>query len=170
MTALATYAFAPSTVAQYQFQPTLDGQGYNATVPWLLFGRRFYLNLLAQDGTQIWYGAAVGSPDGFGLAALSWANGRAFAAASAPHGFKTAATVYLNVSGCAPAAYAGLVRAFVTGPTTFWYPLASDPGPATVFGSASQDINLIGGVPNVAGVAFASRLVFRTSTQNFEVW
>ncbi len=164
------FDFAPSQSGVYSFQPTLDGAIYNATVPWLLFGRRFYLSLASQNGPIVWYGAVVGSPSSFPLLSMSWANGRATASAAAPHGYRPATTVQLNVFGCAPAAYNGLVEAFVTGPLTFSYALALDPGTATVLGAASRDVNLIGGVPNEAGAAFASRLVFRQRSQQFEVW
>ncbi len=164
------YKFAPSNAAQYQFQPVLDGSTYSATVPWLLFGARFYLNLAAEDGSLIWYGAVVGSPTGFGLASLSWSNGHVLATTMIPHGFKPATMVSLNISGCSPTAYSGLIEAFITGPSSFSYPLAIDPGPATVIGTASQDVNLIGGVPNAQGIPFSSRLVFRQASNNFEVW
>jgi hypothetical protein len=164
------YNFAPSTAAPYQFQPVLDGQTYNATVPWLLFGRRYYLNLSAVDGTPIWYGAVVGSPTGFSIVDLVWANGRVTATTLVPHGLRIASTVSLNVSGCAPDTYNGLIEAYITGPSSFSYAIATDPGAASVFGSASQDINLIGGVPNISDVAFTSRLVFRQASQQFEVW
>jgi len=61
-----------------------------------------------------------------------------------------------------------LVNALITGPATFTYPIASNPGAATVFGTASYDINLIGGVPNQNGVPFSSTLVFRDASQQFE--
>lgn len=163
------FQFAPSKAAPYQFSPVLDGAVYNASVPSLLFGNRFYLDLVAADGTPIWYGAIVGSPPGLQLASLTWQQGRVLAQTSAPHGYKPASSVALTVAGCAPDAYNGQVEAMSTGPSSLFYPLAADPGPATMFGSAGQEFNLIGGVPNANGAAFSSRLVFRTGTQQFEV-
>ena len=164
------FPFTPSNVSVFQFQPELDGAIYQATTPWLLFGARFYLNLVAIDGTPIWYGAVVGSPAAFALSTISWENGRAFATTALPHGFRPATVVSLNVFGNSPSAFNGLVECFVTGPNSFWFALASDPGSATVVGSASQDFNMIGGVPNSAGVPFTNRLIFRQNSQQFEVW
>ena len=164
------FPFTPSNVSVFQFQPELDGAIYQATTPWLLFGARFYLNLVAIDGTPIWYGAVVGSPAAFALSTITWANGRVIVTTALPHGFRPATVVPLNVFGNVPTAFNGLVECFVTGPNSFWFTLASDPGSATVVGSASQDFNMIGGVPNSAGVPFTNRLVFRQNSQNFEVW
>lgn len=163
------YPFTPSKVAPFSFSPVLDGAVYNASVPSLLFGNRFYLNLAAADGTLIWNGAVVGSPTALQLEALTWDQGRVLVQTSAPHGYKAASSVTLTVSGCAPDAYNGQAEVMFTGPDTFFYPLAADPEPATVFGGAGQEFNLIGGVPNQNGVYFTSRIVFRTGTQQFEV-
>lgn len=54
--------FAPSRLAPFQFSPTLDGEVYSAVVTWNLFGRRYYLNLYALDGTLVTCRAMVGSP------------------------------------------------------------------------------------------------------------
>ena len=164
------FPFTPSNVSVFQFQPELDGAIYQATTPWLLFGARFYLNLVAINGTQVWFGAIVGSPAAFSLSTLSWENGRAYATTVLPHGLKPTTTVSLNISGNTPDAFNGLIEAFITGPSSFFYSLASDPGNATVVGQGSQDINLLGGVINANGVPFTNRLVFRQNSQNFEVW
>lgn len=166
---MTIFPFKPSSTAPFGFQPTLNGNVYNATVPWLLFGARYYLKLTALDGTPILYTAIAGSPTGQALQALTWANGIVTATSILPHGFKIAGTVMLTISGSVPAAYNGLVPAFVTGRSTFTYPLAANPGAATVFGSASFDVNLIGGVPNENGDYFTSTLVFRAAAQQFEV-
>lgn len=166
---MATFDFAPSSAAPFQFQPVLDGNPYTATVPWVLFGARYYLNLVASDGTPIIYTAIPGSPTGLDLQALSWANGRALATVATPHGYKTGRIISLTVAGCSPAAYNGAVEALITGPSTFSYALAANPGPATAFGRASYDINMLAGVPNENGDIFTSTLVFREASQQFEV-
>lgn len=160
---MTTYTdFVPTRQVPFSFQPTLDGQVYTANITWSLFGVRYYLNLIAPDGTRVITTALVGSPSGIALQTLSWARGQAQAVAVGPHGYKVGRTVMLTVSGAVPDAYNGLVPAFITGPTTFQYPVAADPGPATVPGSAAYNINLVGGL-------FASTLVFRESSNQFEV-
>lgn len=163
------FSFKPSALSVFSFSPVLDGQTYNATVPWLLFGGRYYLNLQALDGTQIWYGAVVGSTTGVQIQSLSWSHGRASAVTAVPHGFKPASSATLTIAGCVPDAFNGQVVALITGSNSFSWPLATDPGVASVLGDASRDVNLIGGVANGQGGYFASRLVFRTSSQTFEV-
>ena len=155
--------FQPSTVQPFQFSPTLDGQVYNATVPWLLFGARYYLRLTALNGTLVLQTALVGSPSGIALQSISWANGYAMATADVPHGYKVGRTVTLTISGASPAAYNGQVAAIITGPNTFSWALPTDPGMATVFGMASYNINLVG------GYFVTSTLVFRQRNQQFEV-
>lgn len=163
------FPFKPSNTQVFSFSPVLDGQTYNAQVPWLLFGARYYMSLIALDGTQIWYGAVVGSPTGVQIQALSWANGRAAAVTALPHGHKPATTVMLTIAGCSPDAFNGMVAALITGPNSFSWPLAMNPGAASIFGSAARNLNLIGGVANGLGGYFSSTLVFRTASQSFEV-
>ena len=159
---MITYTdFVPSQRVPFSFQPELDGQTYTAIITWNLFARRFYLNLYALDGTLVLATAVVGSPTGFTLQTLSWANGQAIATANAPHGYGVGATVDLTISGAVPDAYNGRVKAFVTGPNTFSYPISADPGAATAAGSAAYNISLVGGM-------FASTLVFRQAAQQFE--
>lgn len=166
---MAFFNFAPSTSAPFQFSPTLDGQIYNATVPWLLFGARFYLNLVALDGTPILYTAIAGSPPALQLQSLSWANGSVSAGTAVPHGYRIASTVALTISGCTPDAYNGKINALITGPSSLSYLLANDPGSATVFGAVAYNLNLIGGVAKEDGTFFASTLVYRTQNRQFEV-
>lgn len=163
------FPFRPSATSVFSFSPVLDGETYSATVPWLLFGARYYLSLQKLDGTQVWYGAVVGSPTGVQIQSLSWAHGRATAATAVPHGFKPASTVSLAVRGCSPDAFNGAVAALVTGPSSVSWPLATDPGAAMVFGSASRDVNILGGVANGLGGYFSSTMMFRTASQTFEV-
>jgi hypothetical protein len=165
----AFFPFTPQQTSPFQFQPVLDGSVYRAAVPSLLFGNRYYLDLRAVDGTPLSYRAVVGSKPALQLQALSWANGRARAQTALPHGYKPASSVSLTVAGCTPVGYNGLVQAMSTGPATLQWSLAADPGAATVLGQISQDVNLIGGVPNELGVYFTSTIVFRTGTQQFEV-
>lgn len=163
------FQFQPSQVSPFAFSPTLDGQIYNATVPSLVFGNRPYLNLVALDGTLILLTALIGSPTGFQLASLSWVNGIVSATMTLPHGFKVASTISLTLVGSTPAAYNGQIAALITGPSSFSYPLASNPGSATIFGAANFNVNLVGGVAKEDGTFFQSTLVFRTPANQFEV-
>lgn len=154
--------FAPSPVEAFQFQATLDGSPYNVVVTWSLFGARFYINVYDADGSLVVSKALVGSANGFQLQSLAWARGKATATAITPHGLKVGRSIFLTISNAAPAGYNGSFQAYVTGPSTFTYPLATDPGSPASFGTAGYLINLVAGY-------FASSLVFRAPTQQFEI-
>lgn len=154
--------FAPTPQAPFSFMPTLDGQQYNAVVIWNLFGQRWYLNLYTLSNVLVLSIPLMPSPTPISILSLSWANGFVTAATNGPHGFILDATVDLTISGCAPDAYNGTVKALIVDPQTIEWPLASNPGTATQVGVASYDIDLVEGY-------FDSTLVFRDSTQNFEV-
>jgi hypothetical protein len=160
--------FVPTTVSPFLFSPELDGEVYSAVITWSLFGQRFYLNLYAPDGSLTCCRAVVGSPTGIALQALSWANGRAIATTVNPHGYKIGSTVGLTISGCSPDAFNGLVPCLITGPSAFSWPIAADPGAATVLGMVAYNINLIGGLLDVNGDPFTSTLVFREQANQFE--
>ena len=59
----ATYPFTPNTLVPFSFQPTLDGQPYNAIVSWNLWGQRYYLNLYSASGELVVAEANIGSLD-----------------------------------------------------------------------------------------------------------
>ena len=61
---MTVYPFTPNQSGPFQFQPTLDGTVYNVIVTWNLFGRRYYINVYALDGTLIVCMPVVGSPVG----------------------------------------------------------------------------------------------------------
>ena len=157
------YPFQPSSVAPFSFQPTLDGDTYNATVTWSVFGQRWYLNIYALDGTLVVSEGLSASPTGLSLQSLSWARGRAYAMTIDPHGLNIGGLVGLTISGASPDAFNGLQSCLITGPSTFTYPLSPNPGQVTMTGAASYNVNLVG------GYFTASTVVFRDQTQTFEV-
>lgn len=157
------FNFQPPAQSNYQFQPVLDGNPYTAVVPYLMFGQRWYLALLALNGSLIFYRSLVGSPGGVSVQAMSWQTGYVNVQTTAPHGYRVGQTVELTVKGCAPAAYNGSFPCLITGDDTFSYPLAGDPGAASTLGTATYDLNL------AWGYFQTSTLVYRAPTQQFEV-
>ncbi|HUZ33900.1 MAG TPA: hypothetical protein VMV19_17600 [Xanthobacteraceae bacterium] len=155
------YPFTPSQFAPYSFQPTLDGNQYNCTVTWNLYGQRYYLNVAALDGTAVVTTPLVASPSSVPLASLTWANGTVTAVTQAPHGYAVDLTIALTIENCAPAAYNTNVLALVVNATTLTWPLLPDPGPATAVGLIDWTLNL------VEGYFETSTLIFRN--QQFEV-
>lgn len=156
------YPFVPSNQAPPQFTTTLDGQQYTATVTWNLFGQRYYVNIATLTGELVVSLPLIGSPTGVNLAALAWSQGTVTATAAAPHGYAIGQTFELTISGATPDGFNGIFPCLIVSDTEFTYAVSAFPGTATVYGVASYDIDLAEGY-------FASTLVFRDATQQFEV-
>lgn len=161
---MTTYTpFVPNPQVAFSFQPVLDGATYNVTVTWNVFGQDYYVNIYDLNGNLIVNLPMVGSPPGVNISSLTWANGIVTAQTAMPVGWvNTYATMNLTLTGNTPDAYNGVFQSFITGPSMFTFPLASDPGLATTFGAVYYNISLTAGY-------FDSTLVFRTQSQNFEV-
>lgn len=69
------------------------------------------------------------------IASIAWATGVVTVTLSAAHGWTIGDTIPLIVSGVTPSGYNRAVNATVTTTTAFTYPLATNPGTATVMGS-----------------------------------
>lgn len=161
---MTTYTnFAPTPQAPFQFQAVLDGAPYTIIVTWLAFGQRWYVNCYDQNNNLIFCLPLIGSADGLPLSALSWASGLVTATTGAPHGFRIGSAVQLTLTGTSPDGFNGSFLCSVLNTTQFSYLVANDPGPIATLGAASYNVNL------AAGYFQTSTLVFRTSTQNFEV-
>jgi hypothetical protein len=61
------FNFSPSTSSQFTFQPTLDGQVYTVTVPWSLFGERYYVQIATLQGTVVVLLPLIGSPPDYDI-------------------------------------------------------------------------------------------------------
>lgn len=161
--AVTTYfPFQPSPRQVPSFSPTLDGQQYNCTCTWNLFGQRYYLNCFDTSGNLVFSRALVDTPPAQPLEALSWSSVTRLVTATTqtPHGWTLGAVIELTIAGSAPDAFNGTFSCRVTGPSSFVYSLAADPGDNVTPGSVSFLISLSAGY-------FASTLVYRGG--NFEV-
>ena len=92
------------------------------------------------------------------ISTITWSGGTVTVTTASPHGLPTGTTSG-TIYGCTPSAYNGSYTFTRTGASTFTYPLASNPGTATVLGytpfdSASQGAWTSGGVvtPNFRNV------------------
>lgn len=155
--------FRPSSSAPFQFNATLDGVVHTVIATWNLYGRRFYVNVYDLAGTLVTARPLIGSPTGISIQGLSWSRGVATLLTKTPHDFPVGAVLDLSVAGMLPAAYNGTYRCAVQDANTVTYPLATNPGDASLFGNVSYDINL------VAGYFSPSTLVYREAARQFEV-
>ena len=55
--------FTPSVSQNFTFQPTLDGQVYNVTVTWSLFGQRWLVNCYDLSGNLVFARPLRSSPN-----------------------------------------------------------------------------------------------------------
>lgn len=154
--------FRPAPASPFEFQPTLDDQVYTATVVWSLFGRRWFMNLATLDQTLVAFLPVIASPSGVDIQSLKWDNGFITAVTRQPHQRRVLDTIAITLSGCAPDIYNGKINALVTKPNTFAWPMNANPGDATRLGVIDFNINIVGGY-------FKSTLVYRETTQNFEI-
>lgn len=157
------FPFVPNVQAPFAFQPTLDRLGYTATVTWNLFGQRWYLNVNELTGGLVFSLPLLGSPDGTDIESVAWAFGKVTAKTARPHNYTVGLTVQVTISGCAPDAYNGTVAAYIVDVDTFTYQVAANPGDATLLGAQIYNIDM------AAGYFDASTLVYRESSQTFEV-
>jgi len=161
-----TPSLAPSS-PPFQFQATLDGQQYNCVVKWNLYSQRWFIQVFSLSDTvnPILTQGLVGSSNAAPLASLTWSDrngGTVEATTEAPHWVPLGRVVTFTIAGALPAALNGVWRCVADSPTSFYYPLSSDPGNITAAGSFSYDVNVVGGY-------FASRLVYRLFASRFEV-
>lgn len=163
MTTYIPFSYPPNSA--FTTQITLDGNLYSLVVNWGLFGQRSYVNLFDQSGNRIFTTALIGSPDPVAISSLSWDDTTQLVTVvtAAAHGVPIATLSALTISGATPTTYNGLWLMTSQNATTLTFPLATDPGVATLDGAVGVNINL------VAGYGFSSTLVFRESSQNFEV-
>jgi hypothetical protein len=155
--------FVPSQITAPQFNLTLDGNVYTATVTWNLSRQDYYITITSLEGAIIVMEALVGSPIGVNIASIVWTpNGLVTVTTSAPHGMRFGRTLPVTIAGVVPAAFNGQVQAYITGMSTFTFPLAANPGLATALGAVQRNINLVAGF-------FDTTLVYRVDNSQFEV-
>jgi hypothetical protein len=111
---------APS---QLQKMGALVSQGGTITSP----GTRSLLTQLSDLTPLLSQPAAITT--------IGWAGGTATVIAAAPHGLPVGQTMKVTIAGAVPAAYNGTYEGTAISPTTFTYPLASNPGTETTPGT-----------------------------------
>ena len=146
----------------FSFQPVLDGVQYNVTVPWSLFGQRYYVQCSTLSGVAVFYLPLIGSADSIYIQSVSWVPNTVTVTTTIPHGFKVGEIANITISNMIPSFYNGVYSCNAINSNQFTYALNFDPGVVTSFGSASFDVNIAAGY-------FDSTLVYRSNNQQFEV-
>jgi hypothetical protein len=126
---MTTYTeFTPSNTQVFTFQPTLDGTTYIITIPWSLFGQRYYVTCRTLGGNLVFSLPLIGSPAGINVQAATWEPNNATITVATPHEHKVGSIINLTLSGMAPDAYNGTFACKIINDTQFTFPLNSFPG------------------------------------------
>lgn len=160
---MALYTFIPSSNSAFTFQPTLDGNTYQVTVTWSLFGQRYYVNCYTLSGQLVFSLPLISSVAGQPIQGASWAPNMVTLQTASPHGFRLGVPINLTVVGMSPTGYNGAYQMTPVDPVTLTYPLDIDPGAASTYGLLEYIINL------AAGYFTTSTLVYRSGDSQFEV-
>ena len=148
--------------APFQFQAVLDGTQYNVIVNWNVTAQRRYVNIYTSANALVLCVALIGSPPTVPIQSITWSNGTVTVTTTTPHMWNLLGTCTVTITGCVPTAYNGVVSVFVTSRTTFTFPLIVNPGLVTTLGVAAYNLSMTVGY-------FASTLVYREATQQFEI-
>lgn len=153
--------FQPTTVAPFQFQPTLaNGLQYIVTVPWNEFGQRFFVVMTDLAGTLVVSrGLAATGPTLLG--SLTWTDQVASVITQLPHNVPVASVVNFRIAQ-SNSAFDGTWQGLAVGATGLTYSLPTDPSEsAPISGQVNFDLDLLNGY----GIG---PLYYHEDTQQFE--
>jgi hypothetical protein len=148
--------FIPSNYAAPQFNATFDHTPYNVVVTWNISSQRYYVNVYDMNGNFICAFPLVESPPGIKIASLVWDPNQSIVVATLEIPFyrPTGQIVQYTIIGCQPTTYNGTFNCLTISPSSFSYPMLTDPGQIVVLGSANRYINML-------EPWFASSMIFR---------
>ncbi|MGH8321579.1 MAG: hypothetical protein ACRESI_06465 [Gammaproteobacteria bacterium] len=144
------YAFDPNSNLSQTFNPVLDSATYTASIVWNIFSNRWFLNLTDQTGTLIIFCALASSNNQKQIASLVWADGVVTVYTQNYHFYPLGTIRSLRINGVTPAGYNGIYDCTVTGSNTFTFPLTTDPGTGTIFGTYGEVLDLTQGLFNAS--------------------
>lgn len=160
--------FTPSTLANFTFQPVLDGATYNAVVTWNAYSSRYYLGLYDQQGTLVVYTPLISSPDPVTMNADEiGSNGLILANRNAgviPGMTVTGPGVPDDQVTKVIAVFGGV--AFLANPIV---ESAADEASEMVSQEAQETYTFVYSLNLIAGYGFNTAIVFRGCSQNFEI-
>jgi hypothetical protein len=160
---MTTYTqFTPSPIQVFSFRPTLDRTVYNVTVPWSLFGQRYYVTCQTLGGNLVFSVPLIGSPAGIDIQSASWESNTVTITTKIPHALRIGSTVNLTIVNMLPTVYNGTFACNIINETQLTYPLSLIPGEVSALGSIQYNINLAAGY-------FKSTLIYREQNRVFEV-
>lgn len=150
------FQFLPSNRKAQSFAPTFDGNIYNVTVYWNISAQRYYVNCKDLSGNLIFMVPLVGNSNPFQILSMIYdpLNQRVIAEVDEQYYLRIGRVLQANVINCVPNEYNGSGFLYVLSHNQIYYPLATDPGPATVLGVIDYLISMTKGY-------FQSTMIFR---------
>jgi hypothetical protein len=150
------FQFLPSNRKAQSFAPTFDGNIYNVTVYWNISAQRYYVNCKDLSGNLIFMVPLVGNSNPFQILSMIYdpLNQRVIAEVDEQYYLRIGRVLQANVINCVPNQYNGSGFLYVLSHNQIYYPLATDPGPATVLGVIDYLISMTKGY-------FQSTMIFR---------
>jgi hypothetical protein len=146
----------------FNFQPNFDGNQYNISVPWCLFGQRYYVQCETLSGSIIFYLPLVSSGSAIYISNVNWLSNTVTITTSTNHGFKVGSIVNITIKNTIPLSYNGTYKCTIINNNQFTYYLQSYPGTLITSGIASYDVSMTAGY-------FNSTLIYRAKNMQFEV-
>lgn len=151
--------FLPSNLFRPKFVATFDGTSYNVEVTWNISAQRYYINIYDLTGNWILTTPLVTTPPSRPIASVVYNNLRNVVTVQmtdpsqwpvplSPEGLLTPPGTMIDytLDNFVPAVLNATWRSMQVTPTTFEFPLATDPGQVTVIGFVSRKLNMISGV------------------------
>jgi hypothetical protein len=156
------YPFSSNPKQPPSFMPTLDGNQYTIVVLWNFSAKRFYVKCTDMNGNLIFNVPLISSLVSNPILSISYDINRlrVFVVTKNPINIKNGGVFNVNIINCSPSGYNGFGPAVVCTDYTFVYNLDTDPGTATIFGSADVYNSICQGY-------FNSTLIYRNN--QFEV-
>jgi hypothetical protein len=150
------FQFLSSNRRAQSFAPTFDGNIYNVTVYWNISAQRYYVNCKDLSGNLIFMVPLVGNMNPFQIISMSYdaQNQRVLAQIETQYYMRVGRVIQANVIGCVPNQYNGSGFLYILSHNQIYYPLSTDPGPATVLGVIDYLISMTKGY-------FQSTMIFR---------
>jgi hypothetical protein len=150
------FQFLPNNRQAQSFSPTFDGNIYNVTILWNISAQRYFVNCKDLSGNLIFMIPLVGNINPFQILSLSYdvQNQRVIAEVDTQYYLRVGRVIYASVINCVPSQYNGTGFLYILSKNQIYYPLATNPGPATVLGVIEYYISLTKGY-------FQSTMIFR---------
>jgi hypothetical protein len=150
------FQFLPNNRQAQSFMPTFDGVLYNVTIYWNISAQRYYVNCKDISGNLIFMVPLVGNMPPFQILSLSYDefNQRVLAQIDIQYYMRIGRVIQANVINCVPQQYNGSGFLYLLSKDYLFYPMSTNPGPASVLGVVEYYISLTKGY-------FQSTMIYR---------